>query len=178
VVFYEFSAALCCSEFDPVGGAVAGAGEPLEFDEGFQKNGAVAVAGQPVGCYAPGEEGEQAGGEVAGLHPRWHHEAVVVVDDQVKAGAARRVRPTDKAIPSGDELGAGTKAQSAHHFAAAASEVAQFCACHRAGSQVMMGLQELVVDGAVGLGLHDPEAVFLAGVLKAFEESYQPKGAA
>jgi len=29
VVFFEFSAALGCSDFDPVGGTVAGAGEPL-----------------------------------------------------------------------------------------------------------------------------------------------------
>jgi len=120
VIFFEFSAAFGCSDFDPVGGAVAGASEPLEFDKSFQKDGAVAVAGEPVGGYAPGEEGEQAGGEVAGLYPRWDQEAVVV-DDQVKAGAARRVGPTDKAIPSGDEPGAGTEAQSANNFAGVGS---------------------------------------------------------
>jgi len=49
VSFFEFSAALSCSDFDPVGGAVAGAGGPLKFDEGFQKDVAVAVAGVPVG---------------------------------------------------------------------------------------------------------------------------------
>ena len=123
VFFFEFSAALGCSDLDPVDGAVAASGKPLEFDEGFQKDGAVAVAGEPVGGYVPGEEGEQAGGEVAGLYPRWDQEAVVV-DDQVKAGAARRVGPTDKAIPSGDELGAGTETRSANNFAAAACDSA------------------------------------------------------
>ena len=86
VVFFEFSAAFGCSDFDPVGGAVAGAGEPLQFHKSFQKDGAVALAGELVGGYAPGEEGKQAGGEVAGLHPRWDQKAVVF-DDQVKAGA-------------------------------------------------------------------------------------------
>ena len=157
VFFFEFSAALGCSDFDPVGGAVAGAGEPLPFDEGFQKDGAVAVAGEPVGGDAPGKEGEKAGGEVAGLHPRWDQKAVVV-DDQVQAGTARRVGPTDEVIPRGNEPGAGSEAQSPNDFAAAASEVAELSAGHRAGSQVMMGLQELVVDGAVGLGLHDVQA--------------------
>ena len=46
--FFEFSAVLACSDFDPVGGAVAGVGEALKFDEGFQEDGALAVAGERV----------------------------------------------------------------------------------------------------------------------------------
>src|SRR5712691_3251862 len=48
VVAVEFAAAGGASDVDPVGGAVAGAGEAGGFDEGFDEDGGVAVGGLPV----------------------------------------------------------------------------------------------------------------------------------
>src|SRR5713101_9548928 len=59
----SLASALCLSDADPVGGAVAGAGEAGGFDEGLCQDGGVAVAGEPVGGQAAGDGGEQPGGE-------------------------------------------------------------------------------------------------------------------
>jgi len=78
----------------------------------------------------------------------------------MKASAARRFRPTDKAIPSGDQPSTGTEAQSANHFAAAASEVAQLCA----GQVDMAELLRAQGDEAMRQGQEHPCIGFLAAL--------------
>ena len=48
VVTVQFAAPLGLSDVDPVGSLVAGAGEALGLDEGFQQNGSVSGAVLPV----------------------------------------------------------------------------------------------------------------------------------
>ena len=68
--FFKFASALGNTHFPPVGRTVAGAREAWLFDEGFQKDGAVSVAGEPIGPNALGDQGKEAGGEVGSLYPR------------------------------------------------------------------------------------------------------------
>ena len=71
------------SDVDPVGSLVAGAGEALGLDEGFQQNGSVSVAVLPVLGELTRGQGQQLGGEVLGLDPGKDQETGVV-DDQLK----------------------------------------------------------------------------------------------
>src|ERR1019366_6239316 len=58
VVAVHLAAAFGVAGPDPVGGAVAGAVEPVGVDEGLQQDGGVAVAVLPVGGQLPGGAGE------------------------------------------------------------------------------------------------------------------------
>ena len=55
----EFAASLGLAGQDPVGGAVAGSGEPAGLDEGLSQDGGVSVAGVPVGGQPAGDGAEQ-----------------------------------------------------------------------------------------------------------------------
>ena len=79
----QFAAPLGLSDVDPVGSLVAGAGEALGLDEGFQQNGSVSVAVLPVLGELTRGQGQQLGGEVLGLDPGKDQETGVV-DDQLK----------------------------------------------------------------------------------------------
>ena len=69
MVTVQFAAPLGLSDVDPVGSLVAGAGEALGLDEGFQQNGSVSVAVLPVLGELTRGQGQQLGGEVLGLDP-------------------------------------------------------------------------------------------------------------
>jgi len=82
VVCIELASTLCLTDVSPVGGAVAGSGESLTFDEGLQEDGAVAIANCPIVLYAASRHGEELGREIAAGDPR-QDEKAGVVDDQV-----------------------------------------------------------------------------------------------
>ena len=84
----ELAPALGLADAGPVGGAVAGAGEPAGLDEGLGQDRGVAVAGPPVGGQPAGDGGEQRGGEV-GVRQVGADEEPGVAADQVRL--ARRV---------------------------------------------------------------------------------------
>ena len=70
----ELAAALSLADGDPVGGAVAGGLEAVGLAEGFQQDGADAVALVPVGGQAAGDAGEHVGGEPGDADPGQHDE--------------------------------------------------------------------------------------------------------
>ena len=87
-VAVELSSSLGLSDMDPVGRAVAGSAEPILFDEGFQKDGRIAIAGLPILRELLGEAGEDPGGEVGGEDPGEDEETSVVGDSVKISGSS------------------------------------------------------------------------------------------
>ena len=110
VVLIEFAAALSESDADPVGSAVAGAVEAVGLDKGFQQNGLITVAGEPIGGQLTGCGGENAGGQIGGADPGKDQEAGVV-DHQVEVLLALRWRPTDPLVAWSDLPSGGGEAE-------------------------------------------------------------------
>ncbi len=85
------------ADTDPVGGAVAGAGEAA-VDEGFEQHGPDPVAAVPlVGQRSRGFR-QQVGGPVGTLHPGQDQEPGVV-GDAGQSGFPRRRIPADEVVP-------------------------------------------------------------------------------
>ena len=123
VVAVHFAAPLGLSDLDPVGRLVAGAGEALGVDEGFQQDGPVGVAVVPVLGELTRGQGQQFGGQVLGLDPGKDQETGIV-DDQLKVALPLRRTPADEAVARGGFPGGGAKAKQGQDAVLPTSEVA------------------------------------------------------
>jgi len=97
VVAVELAAAFGSSDPGRLGGLVAGASMPADFDEGLDECRLIAVALLPVGAQAGGDGAEEVGGEVRDAHPGGDQEAGVA-DDELKAGLAGLCAPADPVV--------------------------------------------------------------------------------
>lgn len=93
----ELATSLGIPEILPVGCLVASACEAWLFDEGFQQDRAVCVAGVPVVRQASADQGKGARGKVATGYPGKDKESSVV-DDEVEVARALFMRPTNELI--------------------------------------------------------------------------------
>ncbi len=144
VVAVEFSAALGLADVNPVGGAVAGAGESPAFYEGLEKHGGVVVAGVPVVGQLFGGKGEYLGGEVSRAHPG-QDEKAGVVDDEVEVLGALPGGPADEVVAWGDFPCGGAEAEGGQQLAVGAEdEVADLGAGKGLVSQVVMAFDQFV----------------------------------
>ena len=75
VAAVELAAAFGVAGPDPVGGAVAGAGEPVGVDEGFEQDGGISVAAAPVGGQLAGGAGPARPGDWLEAHADLQHGA-------------------------------------------------------------------------------------------------------
>ena len=101
IMSIEFATALGLTDMDPVGGTVAGTAEAAGFAEGFEQDGAEAVAMEPVVGEGAGGEGEQVGGEVRDAGPGQDQEAGMIDDEGEVAQAGGGV-PADEAVTGAD----------------------------------------------------------------------------
>ena len=148
VVPVQFAAPLGLSDVDPVGSLVAGAGEALGLDEGFQQNGSVSVAVLPVLGELTRGQGQQLGGEVLGLDPGKDQETGVV-DDQLKVPLPFRRTPADEAVARGGFPGGGAKAKQGQDAVLPTSEVAQLSPRQRGVSQIVIAVDVFIPQSGV-----------------------------
>src|SRR6266851_1618628 len=167
-----FASALGAADAGPVGGAVAGGGEPGCLDEGLGQDGGVAVAGVPVGGQPAGDargafpgaggEGERGdlagrggGGEVAdlGAGQRGVAEVVVVADQLVPlagGGAAVDDADGDRAEIGQGGGGAGRQRQGELAAAVHVAGVAAVAVAVTRGRQGDQGVGGHLVQGDAG----------------------------
>nr|WP_320410903.1 hypothetical protein [Candidatus Hakubella thermalkaliphila] len=121
-VSIQLSPPLGLSNLDPVTSAVAGTVEPPLFDKGFQQDRLVAIAGLPVLWQAPGDAGQNSGGQVLGTDPGKDKEAGVVYD-QMKVVHPLLSGPADEPVAGGEGPGRSSKAQRCQKMGAAKDQV-------------------------------------------------------
>jgi hypothetical protein len=137
VIAVEFAAAFGVAGPDPVGGLVAGAGELVGVDEGFQQDGGVAVAVLPVGGQLAGGAGEDRRGEVADVDVRQDEEPGVA-GDQVQVGLAGGRVPADVGVAGRAGPGGGAEAERCDRVLAGVDEVADLGAGQRGVAEVVV----------------------------------------
>ena len=116
VASIEFPAALGLAEMDPVGGAVAGALEARSLAEGFQQDGADAVALVPVVRELSLEAGEQMGGQGGEADPG-QDEIAGVIDNQGQVALAGGGIPADETVARGGFPGRSAAAEQSQQEA-------------------------------------------------------------
>ena len=140
----EFAPAFGLADAGPVGGAVAGAGEPAGLDEGLGQDRGVAVAGPPVGGQPAGDGGEQPGGEVGDGDVGVDEEPGVAAD-QVEVGLAGGGVPADPGVAGGACPGAGGEGEGGDRAGGGGGgEVADLGAGQRGVAEVVVLADELV----------------------------------
>ena len=104
----EFSAPLGLADMPPIGSLVAGAGEAIAFDEGFEHERAVTIARFPILLHLTRRQAEDFRCQIARLDPGQNQKASVV-DHEVEVFLALLMTPTDELVARGDLPSAGTK---------------------------------------------------------------------
>ena len=151
IMSVEFATALGLTDMDPVGGTVAGTAEAAGFAEGFEQDGAEAVAMEPVVGEGAGGEGEQVGGEVRDAGPGQDQEAGVIDDEGEVAQAGGGV-PADEAVTGAHFPGGGREAEQGEGEAAGGvDEVAQLGAGESGEPEVVVALDVFVPEEAAGI---------------------------
>src|ERR1039457_5068339 len=154
----DLATALRIAQASPVGSLVAGARKARLYEEGFEQDRPIGVAGVPGIGQSLNGQGEDARGQVFAVDPRQDQEAGVV-DDEVQVALSLICRPTDELIPGFDLPGARAEAQGGDDVAGGAHEVAQLRPGHELMSEVMVALDIRVPQQRVGFAEHwiDPE---------------------
>ena len=153
----ELAATLRIAEVLPVGGLVAGAGKARLFDEGFEQDRPIGVAGLPVIGQSAADQGEDARGEVFAVDPRQDEEAGIV-HDEVQVALPLIGRPADELIPRFDLPGARAEAEDGDDVAGGTHEVAQLRPGHELMSEIMMAFDIGVPQERVAFAEHRIDA--------------------
>ena len=133
----ELAAPLRVTEVLPVGGPVASAGEARLFDEGFEQDWPIRITSVPVLCQAPGDQGEDAGGEITAIDPRQDEEARVI-DHEVQSAPALLAGPADRHVARFGFPGARAKADGGDDMPRSTDEVAQLRSGQKLVTEIVM----------------------------------------
>jgi hypothetical protein len=107
----ELAATLRFADLLPVGCLVAGAGKARFFDEGFEQDRPIGIAGLPVIGQSLSCQGEDAGSEIFAVDPRQDQEAGVI-DNEMQVALSLMRCPPNELIPGFYFPGARAEAQS------------------------------------------------------------------
>lgn len=146
----ELTATRGVTEVLPVCGLVASTGEARLFDEGFKRDWSIRIAGVPVLWQAPGDQSEDAGGEITAIDPRQDEEARVV-DDEVQTVSALRCGPTDRSIARLGFPGARSKAKNSDDVPCGTYEVAQLRSGQELVTEIVMAFDPASYPHASGV---------------------------
>ena len=144
VLAIQFASTLGLAYVNPVGGAVAGTGKTLPFDESLKKHGGVVVTGAPIFRQPFGGKGEYLGCEISRTHPG-QNKKPRVVDDEVEVLRALLGGPSDIVVAGGDFPCRRAETKGGQKLTLAAeNEVTHLSAGKRLVSKVVMTLDQLV----------------------------------
>jgi len=144
VLAIQFASTLGLPYVNPVGGAVAGAGEALRFDESLKKRGLVLVAGAPIVGESFGDNGEYLRCEISRVYPG-QYEKPGVVYDEVEVLRALLGGPSDVVVARGHFPCCGAETEGGQELALGAeNEIADLSAGKRLVSKIVITLDQLV----------------------------------
>ena len=140
-------AALGLADGEPVGGAIAGAGETLRIDEGLDEDGLVAILLVPVGGQLADGQGQGVRGQMLDADPGQEQEARLR-DDPMQLVSVLVGFPADPAVAAGQREGALLEQHRAERaLLAVLEQVAQMGTDRLAVAQVVVAVDELLAQG-------------------------------
>ena len=124
VIDVELAPALGLSEINPVCGLVAGPAKARGLDEGFQKDGTVVVALEPVVREPSSRHGENSGRQIAALNPR-QYQKPGVVDNEMESVFALLGCPANEPVARSRLPGCGAESEQSEHLVVRFGHVTQ-----------------------------------------------------